>query len=319
MPKQPSIHTERVPATCKLCSKVFMKVKKRKCALRCPDCEKVFQSLKPSKPLGRLPNPGKRHIETVLPKGSRSHFDKVRGDWYMPVRTRKRRSGDKFDKDRIYLHVGADATPEQVSAAFTAAYARLELQGCSTKPETGKEAAKRKLLRNDKKCWMHGDDRNLGISKLRVSRVMFAVHLYDPKIEGKKICVGRYPTVMEARKARKKKYEEIQWQLVPCKLCGELPIISNFRIAHIHPNCPNRVQFPTGVRPLYQTKLWNCQFSSGKRTYAGRLSREDLHQMGFLSLNKLTGEYRAIPKVEHDTRLCSQHAPKPQKDEVFFE
>jgi len=304
----PTYNAEKVPVTCTQCNKVFFRSKKSHSAKRCKDCSKV-------RPTGDVV-PRKLNIETVLPKKASARFCKIRSDWYMNVRTRKRGSGEELKRDKVYLWVGADATPEQVQVAYAATYARLGMQGASTKPDLGKQGRKKlKALSHEKRDWEDGPDRGLGITRMRVYRVMFAVHLADPKTDGKKVYVGRFSTLEEARAERKKKYRELQWQLVPCAVCGELPSVSNHRVVHLSSTCPNRVQMPYKVRPLFQTKLWNFQFSTGKIPHAGRLSLEDLHQMGFLWKKVTTGEYGAIPTVEFDTR-----SRKPiRKDEVFFE
>ncbi len=305
---------QRVPVVCANCNTVYFRPKDSHAAKRCKPCAKVFRSLaKPKEPRLAVPKP-KNHIETVLPINGTAKWDKKKEDWYIPVRTRKRGSKEPLARDRIYLCCGADVTPEQVSELYVTTYARLEMNGAKSRPVEERKTLRRKAIEKKHyiKNWKSGEDKNLGILRVRVSHIAYTVHLADPKTDGKRIYVGRFRMIADAREARQKKYEELQWQFVPCKLCGELPTLSNRRVTHLSSRCPNRVQFPNGLRPLFQTKLWNGQFSTGKFSHVGRLSRDDLHQMGFLSVR-----FRPNLGVEVNTSLYQEFMK--QKEETFFE
>jgi len=317
----PVYSREKVPVVCVCCGDVYFRSPISKNPKRCLPCNKAWLALNPPKRRKPMKPVMRGHLETVLPVAGKPHFDKKKGDWYMAVKVRKRGSDEPLVKDRIYLRIGAEATPEQAREAFTTTYARMELGGASSRPvEVRKKLArKKKVKRDDARSWRKGRDKNLGIMKIRVSRVMFRSHLPDPKVDKKKIYVGRYETLEEARAARKVKYKELQWQFVPCAVCGELPMVSNMRVMHISRLCRNRVQLPYGVRPLYQTKLWNLIFSKGTVSHAGRIGGEDLHRMGYLFLNKMTGNYGPRADVEFDFSLAAGYALKTTEEDPCFE
>lgn len=325
---RPRIPIREIP--CSHCGTVFgqTQYEKERNTTSCPPCRMLVDR---SRERGHVPkDPKNTHfLEIVLPKTMTPHFDKVRQDWYMKVRTRRRRSGEPLVVDRVHLGVGKDADPETVQAAFNAAWARMEMSGMSKYPaETLKKKwTKVKRSRADDRSWKQGKDRDLGVSRHIVKSVVFKAYLYDPLVDGKKHYVGKFNTRVEARRARDAKYKELQRQIVPCACCGALPVWKNSHISHFSSTCPNRVQMPIGVRPLYQAKLWNLRYSTGEIKDAGKLSLVDLYCAGFFYKPVRGINYKARTVVEFDFSLAKNYLRKrpvekpvePSDDEIGFE
>jgi hypothetical protein len=258
----------------------------------------------------------KSHIEILLPKAGKPFFVQSKGEWAMRVRVRKSRSKEEFKQDHIYLGCGPAADPETVSAAYTAAYARLEMQGHSTKPR--KKSKKERTKQCDARSWKQGLDRNLGILKVVVKSLFYSCHLPDPYVDGKRHYVGRFKTMKEARKARFKMYNDLCHQYVPCAVCKRTPVYDKGMLTHIAHDCPNVIQLPQGMKPLYQAKLWNLVYSKGEGEPAGKLSLEDMYHMGYFRKMPKGECYKARQNVEFRLSLAKQFVV-PRDDEAMFE
>lgn len=319
MPR-PTIIVREIP--CSSCGKTFGQTAAQKATkiTSCWPCRKAYiESRNPlKKPAAKRRE--KSHLEVVLPHRLTPHFDKKKGDWYMHVRVRKSRSGEPLVKDRIYLGVGTDATPGQVNAAYTATYARLELTGASKLPveKIRKKQNRVYEIRRSARSLKSGRDRDLGVVRVKVTMVMYKVYLPDPKVDGKRLCFGRFSTRQEAREVRTANYKILQTQFVPCAVCGRMPVKLNKHLTHFSSDCPNKVQLPAGVRPLFQTKLWNLVFSEGQMKNAGKLTHEELCNMGFMHRPVKSKRYLARKEVEFDFSLAKNYARQPD-EEVGFE
>lgn len=293
----------------------------RKKLTRCPSCEKVVNLTKNK--LKKAPKPGIRGtLEIVLPGRRNGFYDSQKGDWYIRVRVRKRNSDEELKKDRIYLSVGATATPEQVSAAVTATCARLEMSGMSSMSKEQRAAAwkRRKSVHATARKWNRGRDKDLGILKRTVSRVIYKVVLPDPLVDGNTRRFGSYPTRDEARKVRNEHYKQLENELVPCALCGVKPTFRNSMLTHFSGACKNRVQIPSAMRKLFQAKLWNLVFSEGKWVNAGKLTGDELYAAGYMKRGT-SGRCYGRSDVEWDFSLAKNYLRKLEApdDEVGFE
>ena len=263
-------------------------------------------------------------MEVVLPRTPTPHYCKKIDQWYMKVRVRARNSDEPLRGDRVLLNLGAEATPAQVNAAFKAAYARMQLQGVS-KDSSEKIRKKRKRIEGIIgviKSWKFGRDRDLGIHRAVIERVVFKVHLPDPKIDRKKHYLGRYYTRAEARKVRDAAYKQFQEELVPCAVCGVMPTKRRGIVTHFSVSCPNKVQLPSGVRPLLQAKLWNVVYSEGKVPNVGKLTPEDLYCAGYMYKARAGIRCYAREDVAFDFSLAKNYLKTPQpieEEEVGFE
>ena len=290
---------------------------------RCPSCKKLYRAIKnPKQPATKMPKRG-RVFEIVLPRSRTPHFDQKKNEWYMKVRTRKRGSNEKLEYDRIYLKVDGSATPGQVEEAFTRRYVSLQMDGYSHKPI---EAIKkhRKRIKNIRKDWWSmtaGRDRDMGLTKMRVTRIMYRVRLPDPLVDKKQVFVGRYYTRTEAREAREKAYDELKTRLVPCKVCGRMPVWLKGRLTHISSECENQVQMPIQIRQLFQSKLWNLIYSSGEKKNVGKLTKQDLCEEGFMFREVGSHRFYARTDVACDFSLAKRYARKldDEEEECTFE
>ena len=259
----------------------------------------------------------KIRYDIVLPKQFRPFWDKKKSEWTMRVRLRGK-TEKKYTLQRIYLGLGADASMEQIRAAYDEAKVRLTELGAGTKTYIQK---KRKIDKGRYKTKFGREssrDRNYGIKKIRPTVVKFLAHIPDPLVDGKKIaCGGRFETLKEAREARNAKYREVRFTRVVCAICGAEPKIRPpDMLTHMEENCPNKVQLPSGVRPLLQSKLWNLIFSKGGG--AGRLTKEDLHNMGFFYRPPLGGRLFPRLDVEFDFSLAKNYVRNPEPEEPEF-
>ncbi len=284
----------------------------------CPQCKKThIQARNPNKPIKKR---GPRNpLEVVLPQTLKAVLDPHKQEWYMKVRVRKKGTTEDLKYDKVFLGLGADAPPEQVERVFKSAYARMELNGASKYPaEMVKKKRKRiRTIRNDLRSWRQGLDRDLGVLKLTIKKVIYKVHLPDPKVDGVKHYVGRFDTRKEAREARNAKYRELRKEIVPCAVCGMMPNPRAGQITHFSATCPNRVQLPQGVRALFQVKLWNLVFSEGKVPDAGKLTHEDLYYMGFMKKSPKGFRYYGRTEVEFNFSLAKNFVKKREEDPEF--
>lgn len=286
----------------------------------CPECARTHRSMRVNKPRKQKDIVRTNHIlglEVVLPKTRKPHLCRHRNEWYMKVRTRKRNTDEKLQYDRIWLGVFADADTEKVQSAFTAAFARLQGEGASDKPREHIKAH-RKLVANKKhqhNSWEQGAKfRGIGITRVIVKKVMYTVHLPDPLMDGKVRYIGRFETKPEARKARKEAYKEMVAEYRPCAVCGKLPMNRRGMLTHISNSCDNVVQFPAGVRPLLQTKMWNLLYSQGTNP-PGKLTCRDLAEKGFMFKHYKGKNYYVRNDVEKDFSLAGKYTD----EEAVFE
>lgn len=263
-------------------------------------------------------------LEIVLPKKPDARLDKKRGEYYLRVRTRKRNSKEDLAADRVWLGVQKGATPDEISAALTSSVASLQMKGAThRRRETIVRKQKKRLsiLRSTKNSWTDGRDKDLGIARTVVKRVIFKVHLPDPLNDGKKIPLGSFSTRKEAREVRNRKYRELREQVLPCALCGVPAANHAGRLTHFSGQCPNQISLPRCIRPLYQVILWNNVFSKGGGPW-GKLTGEDLCYMGMTYLGPRGKNYYGRTEVEFDTRLAKNYVkerPPVEEDEVGFE
>jgi hypothetical protein len=279
----------------------------------CHTCRVAMR--KSSNPLKLVPK--KHHIEIVLPGTYNPVWSQSRGEWAMKVKTRKSRSDEPYALDHVYLGLGKDADPEAIKAAYTAAYARLEMKGAATTTQKRIKAAHNKS-RNENESWDQGWDKNLGIERTIVQEVYFKVHLPDPYEDGKRHYVGRFKLRKIARKERKKAYDElIKLPPVPCAVCGLLPMWRKGHLTHFTADCPNQIQMPPQVKPLFQLKLWNLRYYTGEDR-PGKLTRKDFWYEGYLR-RTLKGEYfLPRPDVEFNLSRAKLHVqPRPVEDVMF--
>lgn len=312
---------------CDACGNMFGQTAFEKSRNRkvCPACNVVHRAAR--NPLKKIKKTGPRtFLEIVLPRALNPRFDKRKGEWYMKVRVRKRGSDEPYLRDKIYLGVkGANANSDQVNAAFTATYARMEMNGASrfTAEAIKKKRKRIKTIVGDRKSWRQGKDRDLGVTRHVIQKVVFAVHLPDPKEDGKKHYFGRFENRAEARKARDAEYRKLKHEHVPCAVCGRMPAVRRGIVTHFAVDCPNQVQMPQGVRPLLQAKLWNLVFSTGEVKGAGKLTQEDLYYMGYMYKSAKGFRYYARNNVEFDFSLAKNYVRKRKsvvaEEEIGFE
>ena len=313
---KPRIPVQEIP--CADCGGIFGRTafEMRRNRRSCPECHSKHNSAQTKTPKKRPP---RSLYEIVLPKTKTPHWDKQRGEWYMRVRTRKRNSGEELVMEKVWLGVtDPDGDP---LTAFTAAYARLQMKGASCNPVEAilKKAKKIGSIRRDAWDWGQGRDKNLGIERTVVKKICYKVYLPDPVIDKKRHYVGRFETRAEARAARDKKYKELQSILQPCALCGMLPSIRRGHLTHFSTDCTNDVQMPMGVRGLLQAKLWNLVFRHGK-TPAGKLTKEDLCDMGYFYKPVKGFRYYARDNVSLDFSLAANYRKTPavkEEDPTF--
>lgn len=321
-PGRPRIPLREIP--CSECGTPYGQTaaEMRKSLTRCPACKKAVRITQNK--LKKAPKPSIRGtLEIVLPGRRNGFFDSQKGDWYIRVRVRKRHTDEELKKDRIYLLVGASATPEQVSAAVTATCARLELNGSSSMSKEQRAAAwkRRKSVHAAARKWDRGRNKDLGILKRTVSRVIYKVVLPDPLADGKTRRFGSYQTRDEARKVRNAHYKQLETELLPCAFCGIKPTFRNSMLTHFSGACENRVQIPSAMRKLFQTKLWNLVFSEGKCPNAGKLTPDELHAMGYMKKGD-SGRCYGRADVEWDFSLAKNYLRKleiPDEEEIGFE
>lgn len=316
-PGRPRVAVREIP--CSECGTPFGQTasEMRKSETRCPACDKAYRLSRKRATSSKHPSRGT--LEIVLPGRRNGFLDPKKGEWYMRVRVRKRNSDEPLKKDRIYLGLTADATPEQVAAAVTSTCARLEMSiGASSRTREQRiKARKRKhsIVGNILK-WDRGRDKNHGIQKRTVSRVVYKVVLPDPLVDGRTRRFGSYPTWSEARAVRTARYKELEQEIVPCAVCGIRPVFKKAMLTHFTGGCANRVQFPSAMRKLYQTKLWNLVFSEGKYPNAEKMLPDDLHAMGYMKKGP-SGRCYGRSDVEFDLSLAKNYAVS--EEEIGFE
>lgn len=289
----------------------------------CVVCKREIRNTTPPVKYG-----AKRKFDVVLPKrAGKAHYDRRRDEWCLRIQIRKKGSKDPWKWDRLLLGVkGEDADMTVVNAAYAATYARQQMLGAFLSVEDADPVlAKRKYrkLRNSQK-WAFSHDKDLGITKARITVTMYKVYLPDPMVDGKKIYCGRYPTRKEAREARNIRYKEMKYTFKPCGCCGGQPTVSKGRVTHHVKDCPNKVQLPCGVRPLLQAKLWNLVFSSGQVKDAAKVTKDQLCRMGYLKVNANKTRYVSRSTVEFNFSKAKDYAqpfdPPPEpEDDVMFE
>lgn len=324
---KPRIVIRDIPCSC--CGRLYGQTayEIRRSITTGPQCKRAYtESRNPRKVIKRTGQ--KKRLEVVLPQTLTPCYDKKLDQWYMKVRVRKKNSDEPLVKDRLLLGIGANATFDQVNVAFKATYARMQLQGSSKDPI---EVVKRKRKRINNivtgvKSWERGRDKDLGISRGVIEKVIYKVHLPDPKIDGKKHYLGRYSTRAEARKVRNEAYKKFQENLMPCAVCGVMPSKRRGIVTHFAANCPNKVQLPTGVRPLLQAKLWNIVYSEGNVPDVGKLTQEDLYCAGYMHKAARGFRYFAREDVGFNFSLAKNYlkdrpAPwvRPDRSKPLFE
>lgn len=323
---KPPSRANRIPVDsveCRDCGEEFgrTEAERKRNSKQCPGCRRVTRALRP----GRVNvKPNKLSLmhnlfEVVLPRSQRSYYDKKKDEWYMLIRTRKKRTDEPLVRDRVYLEIkGADADPVKVKHAFDTAYVRLQLQGASRYPrEVNIKKLSRKHSRlKHKKSLPKGSDRDLGITRVIVKSARFRATLADPMEDKKRHYLGsRFMTRNDAREARDKLYHEIKLNVVPCAVCGVLPVYRQGFLTHMSSQCPNRVQLPSGVRTLYQSKLWNLIFSKGDHA-PGRMTQYDLARMGFMYHTRTGYRLYFRADVGFDFSLAENYAKTVKIDEA---
>lgn len=290
---------------------------------QCPPCDRVHRESRNAR--RKKTKPAQRGtLEIVLPGIRNGFYDPKKEDWYMRVRVRKRKSDEPLKADRIYFNLGKHVTPEQVGAAVTATCARLEMSiGAVSVPQEirAKRWEKKKVIIKRARSWSQGRDKDHGIEKRTVKRVIYKVALPDPLVDKKRRLFGSYDTRAEARVVRRQHYLELEKQLVPCAVCGKMPHFKGALLTHFTGECQNRVQFPKCMRKLFQTKLWNLVLSEGKYPNAEKLTGDDLYAMGYMKMGPKGNCFGRVD-VEYDFTLAKtylRNLPPIEEEEIGFE
>lgn len=271
----------------------------------------------------------KNHLEIVLPVKREPFLCPKRNEWCMKVRVRKRNSGEKFKLDRMWMGLSGDVSPEAAMKEYKIRVARMMLDGTLEKESKEKKAVRRRYRAYARKQanvnkWKTGKERQYGIKKVVVKLSRYRIELPDPTHPHKTIRYDRYKTKMEARMARKVPYQELSKRILPCAICGKLPVLTGRNghgpLQHADPDCPNIVRFPNGLLPLFKVKLWNIVFSTGEVKNARKVTKEQLRDMGFMGTKGQGTKLHVRRDVEFDFRRAALHAVPPVGDEdAMFE
>lgn len=290
----------------------------------CPPCVSSLRSTWAVGQRGKkpeTPNPLNKIIEIHL-RGTKLHQvpkkDKD-GDWYVPIKTRRKGSNEKLKSEKMYLGLREGATYEQVEAARKKLYTRLQLDGAIV-DLTEKQLARRKPKNKDsmKQCIARKRRLDHLISPVRVTKQMQAVRIPDVTHPDKQIRVGRFRNIIEARKAMEEAIGEQIRRLFPCGCCGLLPVWRRGQLTHVNKDCRNATRFCGKIPKIMQAKLWNLEFAGGSYAGTAHVDPEFLARIGFYTRSHLA---HAAPLVHWGIlkRFSERREPEIGPDEPAFE